>query len=105
VGDLTRAILLASEKGRGGHLYQIATQTETSISMVAETVRKEMRDLFSRDVEIRYLQFRKGEVRRSYADTRKATETLGWNPQCRVEDGIRELILWYAGRLDREKRG
>jgi len=96
VEDLVGAIVLAVEKGQGGQVYQIATQMETEIALVAETIRKEMKGIFSREVDIRYLPFRKGEVKKSYADISKARAVLGWEPEWTVERGIRELIQWYA---------
>ncbi len=96
VEDLVNAILLSAEKGQGGQVYQIATQLETPTSFLAETIRKEMKELYSRHVEIKFLPSRKGEVIRSYADIRKARTELGWSPQWSLEKGIRELILWYS---------
>lgn len=38
---------------------------------------------------------RPGEVRRLVADYTKAKEILGWEPQYKIEDGLKEFIEWY----------
>ena len=42
-----------------------------------------------------HVEQRPGEVRRLVADTAKAKKLVGWQPQYKLEDGLRELIDWY----------
>ena len=45
------------------------------------------------------LPYRPGEIQRLYADSNKARELLGWQPQVGLEEGLRRTIDWYIGRL------
>lgn len=42
------------------------------------------------------LPYRAGEIWRLYADSSKAREWLGWQPQVGLEEGLRRTIKWYA---------
>jgi nucleoside-diphosphate-sugar epimerase len=42
------------------------------------------------------LPYRPGEIWRLYADSNKARELLGWQPQVGLEEGLRRTIKWYA---------
>jgi dTDP-L-rhamnose 4-epimerase len=48
-------------------------------------------------------QFRAGDVRHCYADTRLAQELLGFRAEISFEDGMRDLLSWLDGQpaLDR----
>jgi UDP-N-acetylglucosamine 4-epimerase len=41
---------------------------------------------------------RAGDIRHSYADTRRLTEGLGFVPLVSVEDGLRATVDWFAAR-------
>ena len=49
---------------------------------------------------IRYVQDRPGHDRRYAIDCTKAERELGWKPQVRFEEGIRETIAWYQANPD-----
>lgn len=42
-----------------------------------------------------HVESRIGEVKRLIADPSKAKHLLGWEPECKLEDGLREFINWY----------
>jgi nucleoside-diphosphate-sugar epimerase len=45
------------------------------------------------------LPYRPREIWRLYADSSKATELLGWQPQVSLEDGLRKTIEWYTEKF------
>jgi len=45
------------------------------------------------------LPYRPGEIQRLYADSNKARELLGWQPQVGLEEGLRRTIEWYTEQM------
>jgi len=43
-------------------------------------------------------QFRAGDIRHCYADTRKAAELLGFRSQIDFESGVQDLLTWIEGQ-------
>lgn len=56
--------------------------------------------------KIVYHPFHKADMMSNQADTHKAMELLGWQPQVELEEGVRRTVAWYlenqewAGELD-----
>jgi nucleoside-diphosphate-sugar epimerase len=46
------------------------------------------------------LPYRPGEIWRLYADSSKARELLGWQPQMSLEDGLKKAIAWYTEKFN-----
>ena len=43
-------------------------------------------------------QFRAGDIRHCFADTRKAAELLGFRSEIDFESGVRDLLAWIEGQ-------
>jgi len=92
--DLVRAITLAATQSDvGGEVFQIATNSETTINDL--TVRivdvlKEETDL--NEVDVTHAEARTGDVRRSYSDTTKAKNILGWSPKIDLATGLKRTV-------------
>ena len=52
--------------------------------------------------EINYMTDKPVGVRHRAADTTRAEELLGWEPQYTVEEGIKNTLDWYLEHRDRE---
>jgi len=44
---------------------------------------------------VEFAAARAGELSRSVLDVRKADQRLGWRPEHRFDDGLRELATWF----------
>jgi UDP-glucose 4-epimerase len=99
VDDLVRAIgKAASVPGIGGEIFHIATAQETTVAELAEAlIRVLARHGFS-GVQLRNAPPRTGDVRRSFADTSKAAERLGWRAEVSLEEGLAGVVQWFVGR-------
>ena len=50
-------------------------------------------------LEPKYQEFRKGDVRHSLADIKKAKTLLGYSPFYNIDLGLRKCIGWYIDNL------
>jgi UDP-glucose 4-epimerase len=91
--DLVRAIrLAATTSGVGGELFQIATNSETSVNELVDALVPVLREAGIEDVEVTNTEPRVGDVRRNYSDTSKAQSMLGWEAQVDLTEGLRRTV-------------
>ncbi len=90
--DIAKAIYLCLKKNNKklfGEVFQIATGVETRIKDLALKIVK----LMGKDKSIiRYTEFRKGEIRKNFSDIEKAKKLLGFYPEIKLDDGIKEIL-------------
>ena len=97
VDDLVRAIgRAASVPGIGGELFHIASAQETTVAELADALIGVLARHGCRGVQVRNSAPRTGDVRRSYADTSKAAERLGWRAQVGLEEGLADVVRWFV---------
>ena len=51
------------------------------------------------DVEVKYGDYRKGDVPHSLASIDKARNLLNYNPKFSMKDGLKEAVTWYWNNL------
>jgi UDP-glucose 4-epimerase len=98
VGDLIRAVRLAATvEGVGGEIFQIATSAETTVQELVDRLLSVLAAAGIKNVEVRYTEARRGEVRRNYADTTKAERMLGWKAEVDLDEGLGRTVEWFMG--------
>jgi len=96
VEDIAEAIFRsATTPGIGGEIFQIATNAETTVRELAETLRAVLERNGVATHGIRHAAPRVGDVKRNYSDTSKARRRLGWNARVSVEDGLDRTVKWF----------
>ena len=93
IDDLIQTILLAATKdGIGGEIFQIATNTETTVIGLVDTLLPILADSGFNDIDVRHAKPRLGDVRRNFSDTSKAEKILGWKAKADLSDGLRRTV-------------
>ena len=96
-GDLVSAIYKAATKEEvGGEVFQIATNKETTVLELTDTLTQELEKSGITNVEVAHTDPRTGDVRRNYSDTSKAAKMLDWQVQTDLETGLRKTIEWFV---------
>ncbi|MCS4034095.1 UDP-glucose 4-epimerase [Salinibacter ruber] len=92
--DLVRAIQLAASQPKvNGEIFQIATNSETTLNSLVEMlvpIIESVRDVGT--VDVVHTKPRHGDIRRNYADTSKAEQILGWTPEVQLDEGLKETV-------------
>jgi UDP-glucose 4-epimerase len=97
VKDVARANVLASSVpvARNGDIdtsaFNIATSRQRSVLDLAASVGEVM----GQKPRLEFADPRAGELFRSALDVSKAKAVLGWTPEHKFEDGLRELVDWF----------
>jgi dTDP-glucose 4,6-dehydratase len=96
VDDHCRGVYSVLMSGRSGEVYNIGGGRELTNNEITSLILEAMRADKS---SIDYVEDRKGHDLRYSVDWTKINRELGYEPQVKFEDGLRETIQWY---LDNE---
>jgi dTDP-L-rhamnose 4-epimerase len=97
VSDIVRANLLAMERDQANfEAINVGTGRPLSVGGIAGI----LIELFGAGLAPEITrQFREGDIRHCYADTRKARRLLGYEPRVSFEEGIQELVGWMREQI------
>jgi UDP-glucose 4-epimerase len=87
VGDVVAAQLAAAASDAGG-AYNVGTGVESTVLQLVEGLAPHADGSF----EPEHAPERQGEIRRIYLDFSRARETLGWEPQVALDDGLERTL-------------
>ncbi len=90
IKDAIKANLLALEKDKTG-IFNIGTAQETSVNDIFQKINH----ITDKGLKSIYCSAQPGEERRSCLDFSKAQKELGWNPEYKLEQGLKETYQWY----------
>jgi UDP-glucose 4-epimerase len=94
VADIARANVLAAQAPVTDEVFNIATGTETSLRQLAEALLRAMGSTLS--PEFGPPRAVNGVTRR-LADISAARDRLGWTPRIGLDEGLRDLVVWWEG--------
>lgn len=96
IDDLISAVRLsANRQGIGGEVFQIATNTETTVAEMAGMLVNALLEHGIEQVNLINGQPRLGDVNRNYSDTSKARRLLGWIPQYDLNQGLSRTLAYF----------
>jgi UDP-glucose 4-epimerase len=99
VKDITRALRLAAENITDATPVNAGISRYVTINEVAEAI---FDHLGWEPDEINHMTDKPVGVRHRAADTTRAEELLGWEPQYTLEEGIENTLEWYTSNRDQE---
>ena len=90
--DIARANILAAASGVTDDVFNIGSNTETSLVELAEALQRVMGSRLP--LEFGPPRGINGVTRR-LADISRAAERLGWKPEIALDEGLRRLVAWW----------
>lgn len=96
IDDVVRANLLALEGPISRDAFNVGTGRETSLKELART----LLGLTHPSLQVEYREARSvNQIPRRFADTRKASQGLGFRAEVPLGEGLRRLIAWRSANL------
>lgn len=93
VGDVVKANLLAlKSKAKGA--YNIGTSKETTVNQILDKIATAL----AQPVKKVRGPSKPGEQRRSCLDYNKIKKELGWQPNIKIDEGIKRTVEWMRNR-------
>jgi dTDP-glucose 4,6-dehydratase len=92
VDDHCRGIYAVLMNGKSGEVYNIGGGRELTNNEITTLILEAMD---ADETSIEYVEDRKGHDLRYSVDWTKINRELGYEPQVKFEDGLRETIQWY----------
>lgn len=98
VKDVARACRLAMETEEAdGEVFNIGSGNTYSIDFIARELARVMgKENIKPEITGKY---RVGDIRHCFADTAKAQEILGFRPEVKFEEGLKELSQWLKTQI------
>jgi UDP-glucose 4-epimerase len=89
INDVVKMIRLVIENNDSiGESFNCGIGTPVSINNLADIVIK----ISGKSLKPTYIEKRKGDIKHSYSDTSKAKKILNFEPNVKLEDGLKDLI-------------
>lgn len=98
VEDLAEGNVLALKEVAKNKIYNLPGKEKITIKQVAETVQKILGN-----VEIEYVEGRKGDFSGKEISGERAKQELGWEPKVSFEEGVRRYIEWLKEKQKEQK--
>ena len=91
-GDIARGICKAMTTKNVNTVYNLSTQTETSLLDLVKIMGK----VSGCNIVPKFGPVREGDIYRSMLSNQKAKEGLGWEPQVSLTDGLRRTMDYFC---------
>jgi UDP-glucose 4-epimerase len=96
VGDIVEGLIRCATAGEPGDVYNLASGVETSIRELAETISR----MTDSDAGVELLPAREWDRSgHRFGSTEKARETLGFQAEVSLEDGLTRTIEWMREHM------
>jgi len=87
---------MAEKAAAANQVYNVAVGERTSLNDLYKKIRGLLAEHYDLGVDnLKYHDFRVGDVRHSQADISKAQNIIGYRVSHRIDEGLKELIEWY----------
>ena len=98
IRDVADGTLRVARQAPPGEIYHFSTSRNISIRDLVELIARQLNVDFNKYVDV--VGERLGKDAAYLLDSTKARETLGWQDQISLEQGVEETIAWVRDNLD-----
>ena len=91
IEDMVPAVLRTLDTPREFEIYNLGGNNQVELMYFISLIEKELGSEASKE----FLPMQPGEVPETYADIKKASLDLGYEPKTSIEDGVKKFVKWY----------
>ena len=95
IDDVVEANILAANSEIGGEVFNTGGGSRISVIDLI----KLLEEITVKKARLNYIEKQKGDVRDTLADTSKISNELNWNPNVKIEEGLKRFVEWYKTRV------
>jgi UDP-N-acetylglucosamine 4-epimerase len=83
-------------------IYNTASGERTTLNDLVLNIKEYLSELDPKiaEIEVKYGDYRKGDIPHSFANIDKAKNLLNYNPQFSMKEGLKEAVNWYWHNLN-----
>lgn len=93
VADMNIRCLVADADKVSGESFNVGNGNPNTVNNLFKVIK----EITGSNSQAEYLPHRKGDVRKTHADISKAKEKVGWEPEVKFEEGIKNTIEYFRG--------
>jgi len=83
----------------GGEVFQIASGMETTLEEMTNSLVNVMKKEGIKNIKVKKIGARLGDVKRNYSDTSKAKNLLLWRPKIDQNEGLSKTVKYFLNDI------
>jgi len=96
-------VSFAKSKKTIGEVVNLGSGYEISVEKIVDVIEKITNKKLKVVIDKKRIRPKKSEVDRLFSNSKKAEKLFDWKPKTRLEDGLRETILWIEKNIGKYK--
>jgi len=98
IDDVVEANILAGNSEIEGGVFNVGGGSRISVNKLI----KLLEEIIGKEARIKYIEKQKGDVWDTLADTTKISNELNWEPEVKIEEGLKMFVEWYKKQIGKE---
>ena len=98
IDDVVEANILAANSEIEGGVFNVGGGSRISVNELI----KLLEEIIGKEARIKYIEKQKGDVWDTLADTTKISNELNWEPEVKIEEGLKMFVEWYKKHIVKE---
>ena len=98
IDDVVEANILAGNSEIEGGVFNVGGGSRISVNKLI----KLLEEIIGKEARIKYIEKQKGDVWDTLADTTKISNELNWEPEVKIEEGLKIFVEWYKKQIGKE---
>ena len=100
IDDVVEANILAANSEIEGGVFNVGGGSRISVNKLI----KLLEEIIGKEARINYIEKQKGDVWDTLADTTKISNELNWEPEVKIEEGLKMFVEWYKKQIEKERK-